>query len=918
MRLPTILVVEDEAIISQDIQMQLRDLHYEPVGATAFGEEAIGLADQLRPDLVLMDIHLAGKMDGIEAAQAIRKQFSIPVVFLTAFAGAETLERARLTEPFGYLLKPFDDRYLQTVIEMALYKHRTESHLRRAYDEQATILRTALDSFFMADWQGRLLDVNESSCRMLGYTREELLRMSLTDLQASAQTAPIEGIEGLKQPTTARLEGLQRRKDGTTVFVEMSVNYLPHAGGRIFCFARDITDRKAAQVALERLNEELEERVKGRTKALDEAREAAEEANRAKAAFLATITHELRTPLNGILGTLDAFAQTNLERDQAEMLDLISESASSLLSLVDDILDFSKIDTGHLGIEVVAMSPQEVVEKACAVVGPVADKAGAELTFFTDPALPPSVLGDPVRLRQVLLNLLNNAVKFSATQKQPQISLRATLKDKKRQEVTLQFEIADNGIGMDENTVGGLFHSFTQGDSTIGRRFGGTGLGLAISKNLIELMGGDIVVRSLPGKGSTFTLTVPAMIAKEDVSSARPAVSLKHLHCLVIGAPASLQGDWAAYLRSADATLEHAPDLDAAQAHGAKHPKGLWVWVFDTPNGEAPSVPALRRAVRDREEFDTRFVLIGRGRRRRSRLLGPGVIGLDANGLRRDTFLSAIASAAGLVTEESLTAPIPIRRQPASAPSREEAITRGQLILVAEDNDVNQKVIRRQLALLGYAADIASGGREALEMWATGDYALLLADIHMPEMDGYQLTAAIRMRETAREHAVIVALTADVLKGEAQQCRDAGLDDYLCKPARLSELKGMLEKWLARRPPVPSSAATETLSVDIAVLEDLVGRDPSVIREFLRAFSISAARSTAELKEAVALKDGPRVVDEAHKLRAPAKSVGAIPLGRLCEELEKQARSMNLAGINETFASLEQEVARVQSYVEQA
>ena len=258
MKPATILIVEDEGIIARDIRQQLMELGYEVVGDTPTGEASLTLTEQLKPSLVLMDIHLAGKMDGIEAAQAIRKRFGTPVVFLTAFAGAETLERAKLTEPFGYIIKPFDERYLHTVIEMALYKHRAETQMRRAYDEQATILRTALDAFFMADWQGRLLDVNEASCAMLGYAREELLKMSLADLDAAPEALKTDVILGMKQRGTARLERSQKTKDGRAIAVEMSVNYLPHSGGRIFCFARDITARKAAEDALVNLNEELE------------------------------------------------------------------------------------------------------------------------------------------------------------------------------------------------------------------------------------------------------------------------------------------------------------------------------------------------------------------------------------------------------------------------------------------------------------------------------------------------------------------------------------------------------------------------------------------------------------------------------------------------------------------------------------
>jgi len=616
---PRILIVEDEGIIARDIRQHLVELGYDVVGNTPTGEEAITLAGELKPDLILMDIHLAGPLDGIEAAQAIRKQFGTPIVFLTAFAGAETLDRAKLTEPFGYIIKPFDERYLHTVIEMALYKHQAERNLRRAYDEQATILRTALDAFFMADWQGRLLDVNESSCRMFGYSRDEMLRMALADLDAAEEKSAMTGIEGLKQTQGGRVERTMRCKDGRIIYVEMSVNYLPHSGGRLFCFVRDITERKAAEDALMRLNEELEVRVAMRTQDLDEARNDAEQANRAKAAFLATMTHELRTPLNGIIGTLDILRRTTLEGHQVEMLDLIGDSAQSLLTIVDDILDFSKIEAGRLGIEVLPMAPQALVEKACSILGPMAEKAGVELTIFTDPRLPPVVLGDAVRLNQVLLNLGHNAIKFSSRQDRPsRVSIRAVVVEEALDEVKVVFEIKDNGIGMDDPTIAGLFKPFTQGDASITRRFGGTGLGLAICSNLIEMMGSRIEVASELGRGSTFSARLTFALPRETPDPIPKAMDLAGLSCLVIGDPDDLHADLAAYLEAAGAGVDSVADVAAARAYSSARPGRDIVWILDAAD-EPPTPESLREISGSGPEHDIRFVLLGRGRRRKPR-----------------------------------------------------------------------------------------------------------------------------------------------------------------------------------------------------------------------------------------------------------------------------------------------------------
>ena len=925
MKKPRILIVEDEGIIARDIRLHLVELGYDVVADTPTGEEAIVLTGELHPDLLLMDIHLAGKIDGIEAAQIVRRQFGTPVVFLTAFAGAETLDRAKLSEPFGYIIKPFDERYLHTVIEMALYKHRAEGHLRRAYDEQATILRTAIDAFLMADWQGRLLDVNESACLMFGYSRDELLAMSLSALDAAPGRSRIQGLEGLKQPENARFERTLRRKDGDALFVEMSVNYLPHSGGRIFCFARDITERKAAEDALVRLNEELEVRVSMRTQDLDEARKDAEQANRAKAAFLATMTHELRTPLNGVIGLLDVLKSTTLESHQSELVEVIGESATSLLGIVDDILDFSKIEAGRLGLEHLPMSVQAVVEKAVAVLAPMAQKAGVELTLFTDPRIPAVVQGDAVRLKQVLLNLANNAVKFSSRQERPSyVSVRARLKTHTSRDATIEFEVKDNGIGMDDATVAGLFKSFTQGDASISRRFGGTGLGLAISRNLVELMGGTITVESEPGRGSTFRISVTFAQASEPAAEGSPILALAGLSCVIVGDSDELHQGLAAYLDAAGAALDTTPDLESARRLTQSRPAGLSVWILDLLE-ETPPIEALRRAADCGPQHDIRFVLLGRGRRQKPRPTASGVFVVDLNLLRRDTFIQTVARAAGRVEVDNATTPVIIHRAPKAVPSREEALARRELILVAEDNEINQQVILRQLGLLGYTADVARDGHEALELWRSGDYALLLADLHMPEMDGYQLTAAIRVQEGAFQHAVIIALTADVLKGGAQQCRDAGLDDYLCKPARLSEVKAMLEKWLPKAAPPASGSGLATPQptsvvpppLDLSVLEELVGRDPDVIREFLRAFWISTAKTAAEIREACDTRNAPLLAELAHKLKAPARSVGALRLAELCDDLQRAGQAKDFAAIQKCLPLFEGEKATVGEYLRQ-
>ncbi|MCM8733028.1 ATP-binding protein [Azospirillum sp. A1-3] len=683
----------------------------------------------------------------------------------------------------------------------------------------------------------------------------------------------------------------------------------------------------------------IETRVAERTRELRESREQAEEATRAKSAFLATMSHEIRTPMNGVLGMLGLLERTRLDEQQRDTVGTMRESANALLRIIDDILDFSKIEAGKMDLERVAMSVPALVEGVAETLAPAAGAKGLTLLTYVDPAIPQAVLGDPVRLRQILFNLAGNAIKFTEAGR---VVLRTELEPPGAQhsaaEPMLRIAVSDTGIGIAEASCQRLFQPFTQAESSTTRRFGGTGLGLSISRRLAALMGGEIGVESKPGEGSTFWLRLPMDRAAGPASAedGQDAIGLDGLTVL-LGVPDDMErGFLARYLEQAGARVLPAaspPEL-AAQARIARE-AGCAVGVVAID--EALHIPAAACAPEElgRRSGEARppVVLLchetggkpGPDSLPGTRGAEPGTMVLSRP-LRRLVLLRAVAIAAGRLCpsqpaaqthlHHSSTAQSPTKAcrstaGPANgqgAPSVEEAMAQGRLILVAEDNPVNRKVLQMQLQALGYAAEMAPGGAEALaalDAMRQGRrrYAMLLTDVQMPEIDGFELTRQVRSGEVsagAGNRLPIVAITANAAPADIESYRAAGMDDVLSKPLELSQLAVTLARWM---PPAPADAAVVTplpapttpttagsdALVDLGTLRALCGGDAAMLAELLNDFVTIGRGVLADLMTALGNGDRDWVRACAHNLKGSSRNAGAKPLAEAARLLEQAA-----------------------------
>jgi PAS domain S-box-containing protein len=807
----------------------------------------------------------------------------IAVILIAAFAWAMDRVHARAHRTFR-----------ERVRAAALLEVSTQELARQHGYLDALIASTPV-AIAVLDQQRAVRSVNPAFETLFGYSAAEVvgagidelivpqsLRSESTDLEARA-----------RQGETVRVEVERMRKDGRPIQVRLSAAAVKAAAdGALVALYEDISDRKAAEAAMR------------------EARDLAERVARARSTFLANMSHEIRTPMNAVLGFVELVLDTELAPEQRRALELVRTSSEALLTILNDILDYSKIEAEHLELESIPFDLPKVVHATATLLAVRAREKHLELTVDVPPDVPQMVRGDPTRLRQVLMNLIGNAIKFT---EQGEVDVSANLMQRDDGGAAVRFRVKDTGIGIPEEQLATIFQEFTQADASMTRRYGGTGLGLAISRRLVALMGGELAVTSKVGSGSEFSFTLRLPLEAVQVA-ARATVSLGGRRLLVVDDNETNRRIVRDMLGAEGMAVHEAPRADAGlealrRAARAGTPYDLAILDAQMPDQDGFELATAVRA--DRALKETRLLILtsagqkGDGERCRQ-------LGIQAY-LTKPIARADLVEAVGTVLAGT-----------ASAPGAAELVTRHSIaesrhalrILLAEDNPVNQQVATAMLLKRGHHVDVVGNGREAVDAVAQEAYDLVLMDIQMPEMDGFEATEKIRALPLGRT-LPIIALTAHALSGERERCLARGMTGYLAKPFKAHDLFAAVEGRGAQQADGPAAPSP---AVDLAAFRRTMEEAGAAeaVDGILETFVATLPQRLDALVVAAGGTDAEPLQRAAHAFKSAAGTIGAGHLAALLEETERAAQSGDLAGARDKLEHIQGEARAVHDYIRTA
>lgn len=854
------------------------------------------------------------------------------------------------------------NRVLTCVASEMDARERAAAALREAEAKYRGIYENAFEGIFQTTADGRYLSANPALARMYGYASPEELMSAVQDItkQIYVEAGRRDEFVSIMQEhdVVTNFESQIYRRDGETIWISENARAVRDPQGQLLFYegtVEDITERKQA--------ESWQRQV-----------EHAEAANRAKSEFLAKMSHEIRTPLNGVIGMLDLLAGTEINPAQDRYIRIAKSSADSLLGLINDILDFSKIEAGKLELEQIEFDLQLLLEDVAEMFVHRAKAKGLEMTCRMLPDVPRRVQGDPERLRQIVSNLTNNAIKFTA---QGEVEIRAETVRIGDDGVAIKLAVRDTGIGIPENRRHRLFASFSQVDTSTTRKYGGTGLGLAICKQLVELMGGQIGVDSEMGKGSTFWAILPLpVVAQADIAEPPVPAELRQLRVLAVDdIDTNLEilrdqfTNWGLSITTVSSASEA---LERLRSAASQHrPYGLAILDCLMPEMDGLELAEAIRA--DQNLSETPLLMLTS---LDETLTEPLVERLNFAGcmtkpIRQSRLYDAVVQAATrprvALRQANLTQPtVPSLLANVVTPNATTVAPPNAVpyrVLVTDDNEINQLVACEMLQNVGYVCDVASTGRQAFEAVKRGNYDLVLMDCEMPEMDGFEATAAIRRWETdnANQRKLpIIALTANAIEGDRQRCLSIGMSEYVTKPiererlfkaiasvlpaqpnavpTNVASVSGSSVPVLPQSPPTPGKAPdnapavvavmpvaisdkpakAEPPALEVHVLLERCVGDASFVHKILRKFEKRVPSDVEALRQAVLAGDVRQATTLAHGLKGAAANVSAPGLSHIAGVLEQKARAGEIEDAREGLVELEKQLDRFCDTLESA